>query len=245
MVCCWVLAAGGGLHAEPTPAEQARARYEEGLEAKRAHRFEEAGGHFDVAFELDPHPTLLWNAARAWELAERPHRARARYERYLELDAVPEASREEAQRRLLAVRQDIAGRAARCGRASGRALGTVAWELPAALPPPPPPPPDLETPGLALTGAGAGVLVGAVVLLSLSAVDYLDAVETSDAGAFDYIEPRRRRTEIAGWTLAGVGVAALASGIALLVLDESGRPPVVLGPVASEGGGGAAVWGRF
>ena len=72
-----------------------------------------------------------------------------------------------------------------------------------------------------------------------------DAAPTSDAGAFDYIEPRRRRTEIAGWTLAGVGVAALASGIALLVLDESGRPPVVLGPVASEGGGGAAVWGRF
>lgn len=81
------LPAAPAFAAEPPPkAEQkkaAAAAFNRGEKAYSAGRFADAGGAFEEAFSYVPHPSALWNAARAWNRAGELARAANLYARYL------------------------------------------------------------------------------------------------------------------------------------------------------------------
>lgn len=84
-------------------AAQAKASYDEGVQAFRAQDYETALAHFERAHALDPSPILLYNMARANEELGRPAASIERFEQYLE--AVPDASdRPEVERRVRVMR---------------------------------------------------------------------------------------------------------------------------------------------
>jgi tetratricopeptide (TPR) repeat protein len=89
-----ILLAGGATPAlaqQPAPAtgasaanrKLAREKFQEGEQAFAAGDFPRAGAAFEEAHRAAPHPSALWNAARAWHRAGNAARAANLYGRYL------------------------------------------------------------------------------------------------------------------------------------------------------------------
>ncbi len=65
--------------------ESAKAHYKKGLSAYALGRFKDAATEYETAFDLEPDPALLYNAAQAHRLAGNKERALLLYENYLRL----------------------------------------------------------------------------------------------------------------------------------------------------------------
>lgn len=125
--------------------QSARDAFEAGRIAYDHGRFAEALGHFELAYELNRHPKLLFNVARAAEQEGRSTRAIEAYERYLR--AIPDAENKDfVQARLGKLR------AGQHGEASEAAAPFVA---------PPAAPSARETAARAVELEGASTTAGA------------------------------------------------------------------------------------
>jgi hypothetical protein len=74
----------------PEKKKAAAAAFDRGEKAYAAKDFKGAGAAFEEAFDHVPHPSALWNAARAWNRAGELARAANLYTRYLS-EAPPDA----------------------------------------------------------------------------------------------------------------------------------------------------------
>jgi len=74
--------------------ESARAHYKKGLSAYALGRFKEAAAEYEAAFDLEPDPALLYNAAQAHRIAGDKERALLLYENYLRLFHSPPMEKE-------------------------------------------------------------------------------------------------------------------------------------------------------
>jgi hypothetical protein len=90
-----------------------------------------------------------------------------------------------------------------------------------------------------IAGAGGATAIAGVVLLALTQAD----IETVRNGtAWDEIRDAHGRIEplsAAGWTLAGVGLAAILAGVAWGLAAGGEDGGVAISPA------GITVWGRF
>ncbi|AKU96895.1 hypothetical protein AKJ09_03559 [Labilithrix luteola] len=78
--------------AENKPDQAAAKAFEQGQKAFKTGDYRKAGEKFEQAYELAPHPSPLWNAARAWHRAHEPMRAANLYAKYLRI--APEGARD-------------------------------------------------------------------------------------------------------------------------------------------------------
>ena len=255
--------AGAGLPAAWAEAgserrDRAAKHHDDGVAASRAGRHAAAAGHFDAAYELDPHPTLLWNAARAWERAGRSEEARIRYLRYSALDEVGEQLREEAL-----LRHEDLRRMEGAGRVAGGALGVEARSVAASLDlveVRAEPSSSLPPAGWALVGAGSAAAVSGVVFLMLMADDLAVGRRVSNnelAGDahdvntefFDHVDASMQRHRALGATFLAVGGVALGVGVVLVMLGsrpaEADPDAVTWGLAPLPGGGALSASGRF
>jgi hypothetical protein len=115
---------------------------------------------------------------------------------------------------------------------------------------------ELAVPGWAVGGAGLALAVAGGALLGVAASRASEIEELcgedaapprcagspADASRATALSDEGRTMEIAGFTLLGVGGAALAAGVILVAVDAAGAPEregdVALLPVVSQRGGG-------
>jgi tetratricopeptide (TPR) repeat protein len=82
-------------------ALEAKAYFTQGL-------FEEAAMAFMEAFAISRAPDMMFNAARAYEEAKRPEKARALFKTYVGLDGVSDQGRQDAARRIALLEEQLA-----------------------------------------------------------------------------------------------------------------------------------------
>ena len=87
--------------AEPSALVVAAERFAAGEEAFRAGDFVRAGQAFEAAFDADPQPAALWNAARSFDRAGERARAATLYRLYVNMAPSYAPDRDEATRALV------------------------------------------------------------------------------------------------------------------------------------------------
>jgi hypothetical protein len=95
MTCAVVVAPGPASRvawAAPTADQRAARAFEQGQKAFKAGDYRKAGENFEQAYEVAPHPSPLWNAARAWHRAQELVRAAKLYAKYLRI--APDGARD-------------------------------------------------------------------------------------------------------------------------------------------------------
>ncbi|MEW6430302.1 MAG: hypothetical protein AB1730_02235 [Myxococcota bacterium] len=119
------------------------------------------------------------------------------------------------------------------------------------VPPPPPPPVVVQETsvrrpvGYAIAGVGAATAVVGGVLAGIANANFAGVriqdsiVDRRDVAAYNGIA----KQETIGWVLVGAGVAAAGVGLAVALTAPSG--PVTVAPVATPGGAGVLIQGRF
>jgi tetratricopeptide (TPR) repeat protein len=217
-----------------TPAaEKAAAAYQLGREAFAAKRFEEARGHFEKAYLLDPSPVLMFNLARACE--EMGDAAKAIEYFQLYLDRQPDAADRPDIERRIRVMQAIVGRERPVEPAVATAPPSSA--APATTPTPATPPPGhsvLWPVGWATLGVGAAT-VGVGIYFGLEAQDAEDAHKAARTGREkEKLGQESEDKALVANVLYGLGGALLVTGGTLLVLDRRGqsaaRPTALIVP---------------
>ncbi|MEZ4268977.1 MAG: hypothetical protein R3F39_21680 [Myxococcota bacterium] len=242
-----------------------------GLVAVDEGRHAEAARLFDDAFACDHHPTLLWNAARAYEKAGELDVARARYATYRGLPGLEAARAAEAGEKVRTI-DDIQRRQADAGRGTGRALGRLrvpaasVVRSPEALPVEAAPPLNVgrgqRTSGYVLLGAGVAVAAVGFVFMSRAnhAYDdlnreFADGIAEGDAVRWAQYEAGRKsagkdadRDQRTMWAFFGAGAAVAVTGTVLVLTAPRGRTPSTRGDATVVGAapipGGAVAFGR-
>ncbi len=230
---------------EPQSAEDAEARglFTAGEAAYNDGRFEDAYGYFRHAYELSGRATLLYNVGLSAANAGHEREALDAFERYLAevSDAQNRAiveSRIEALRRTVAEDESRAReldeareRARRESEAADRARAEAATGGSGA-----------RTAGWALVVGGGVALVAGGVLFGVGLAD-VSTVENADEGtpwvdlqaAYD----RAPVLTTIGLVAGGVGIAAVATGLVLVLTSPSGEVEV------AASGTGLSVRGSF
>ncbi len=272
------LALGAAAVAPPrvqaAPPTAARAQAEaKALEAKAYFTqglYEEAAAAFMEAYAISRAPDMMYNAARAYQEARRPDKARALFKTYLNLDGVSEEGRQDARQRIAKLedqmaKESVPAEPAPAGdpRAPGPAVPLAAPATAAASSPTSDKPAPSQ--GLAAGGtpAGAdalgwGALSGGGALLAISGLAYWGALtaandanklEIDSAGdardynsAFDRAEQLRNAS--VGLAVAGAGLAAYGAWrLWLRPGPQAESTGLWLAP--AWGGAGFAAGGRF
>jgi hypothetical protein len=218
--------------------DRARARqlYQQGHAAFAAGHFDEAARLFESGFAASPQPKLLWNAAQAhrkqFEIDRDPaalRRARALYHNYAEL-AVSANERAAGLEEERAVETQLSAVEAQAAR---ERAGAEAARLAARPAPPPSPPPAVDkpsrAPGYALLGVGAGLGLAGMGF-GLAANADADTVSQTGSKAMPVpaarvadLESRGRSFELASYVFYGVGAAAVAAGVVLVIVHPTLR----------------------
>jgi hypothetical protein len=220
--------------AETDDARRALAAFwfEQGTAQVDRNAFDQAVGSFSCSQAIIPHPSTLYNLARAAEWAGDLETAQRALREYIEQN--PEAENiPEAEQLALSVAARI-----------------HPGENP---PPPPPPPPEDESDAQSIVGwvavalAGAGAAAG-VVFGSLAGVEQQRIDDAGDGVSWSVIAAHESDRDdylidMAG-CLGAAGAAAL-TGILLLALDEDDPPPVEVVPTAAPDEVGLVVGWRF
>lgn len=243
-----------------------------GLVAVDEGRHADAARLFDDAFACDHHPTLLWNAARAYEKAGELDVARDRFVTYRGLPGLEPARAAEANEQVRAI-DDIKRRDANAGRLAGRVLGALrepaprspkSTKRPVADPKPAPRRGrGQRTAGYVLLGAGVATAAVGFVFMDRANHAYDGLNEQFGAGIAEgdtarlaqYDEARASAIEGADrdkrtmWAFFGAGAAAAVTGTILVLTapkDRAVAPKVTLtGIGASPLPGGAFASGAF
>lgn len=218
----------GSARAQPTT--DAQRFYEAGRDAYDAGRFEDALRFFQDAYSASPRPALFYNIGLAAERLRRDDLALNAYSKFLQ-EGTPDPEHAARARERIAVLE-----------ADRRARVTPAEPQPHVVEPTPQPPPRVlvvaptaaspapplpqytqeeryprAVPALTLA-AGALLTVGGVALVGAAVAAKTNA---EDPFSDDFYpahvtdSDRARRRSGAGFTLLGVGVAALLTGIVL------------------------------
>lgn len=242
-----------------------------GLVAVDEGRHAEAARLFDDAFACDHHPTLLWNAARAYEKAGELEVARARYATYRGLPGLEAARVAEAGERMRTI-DDLQRRDANAGRVTGRELARI--RVPDArttqksvLPPAkstdsPRSGRGRRTAGFVLLGAGAAVAAVGFVFLGRANHAYDDLGDEFGQGIAEGDEARWTQYDAARkgaekdadrdqrtmWAFFGAGAAAAITGTVLVLTAPRGGALKTRGDATVVGAapipGGAVAFGR-
>jgi hypothetical protein len=259
---------GGGEARPATESPGFDALVEEAMGHYNARRYEPALELFERALAIHQEPELVYNIARSHERLLHREQAVDAYERFLEMPGTTGELRTRALSNLTALRQEIAAleaarRAAPVAGAGDQppdgSLAGAAGE-PAGTEPPPATRRigALGISGYALLGGGAAIAVVGVVfwgLASASNSSFQDAGMSEDR--LDLRDDVVTRG-LVGDVLFFTGIAALGTGVALVVVDAmrrrargaaatASRPRATIGvaPALSTGALGLGVAGRF
>lgn len=245
--------------------------YIKGMEQLKVGQFTEAAASFEAAFDLDPSPPLLWNAARAHHKAGTLERALQSYERFMVMDGVKTERREKAVAYSKEIRQALeaekARRAAELDRdRRAKELESMKRELSkevlSELRRKAPPekkvivvlsePTDWSTPGWTTLGVGVAASAASLTLLllaqdahSASAKPNVDVegvvIGQTQTEAAD-LQEKANDFNTASLLLGVAGGFALSTGVILLLLGEDG-PSVTAIP--TRGGVALSAGGTF
>lgn len=113
--------------------------------------------------------------------------------------------------------------------------------------------PDLRGPGWIAMGTGAAAVVVGGVMLGMARKKSAEMASVDgvpyEPGVHDELPEDGKVYEKAGWAVGGVGIAALASGLVMLLMSENPEsakePAVEVGVTTGPGGGSATVGVRF
>ncbi len=234
--------------AQEADTEEARAAFTAGQAAYSAGRFSQALTDFQRAYELTNEPDLLYNIATVHDRLRHDAEALEAYRRYLA--ARPDSEDRANVEARIAVLEEAVARASAEAAAEPADEPTEGVPDEVALPAPSEPTSEDETvvpavssdPGPGpwiVTGVGGAAVAAGVVLLVLTQLD-MDTVAsgtrwTDIQGAHDRVPV----FSVTGWTLLGVGVAAVAGGLIWAAVGGSSDTEVAIGP------GSVHVRGRF
>lgn len=248
-----VLLSAPPVHAQ-AEAPSPQSLYEAAVKAYNLGRFEQAIALFSDAYERDPAPVLLFNIAQAHKKLGHHERAIFFYRRYIESETKP-FDRADVQGRIKSEEQALAAEQARAAQQVEEKP-----EAPNAKPQAAPvnvqtrvapskgavdeqdSSPRLRTIGL-WTAGGAAVALATGAGLSVWTRSLAQA--NSERSVFSPQEDRLgRRVETAQWVAYGLGAAAAATSVTLLLLAHSApRTHVAFSP--SPGGCSIGLQGRF
>lgn len=223
---CSVLSMSVTSYAQSSSAttdEIARSHTENGGRYYQLGRYSDAAREFQAAYELSQRPELLFNLGRALENAGRDREAFEAYERF-EAAGAPGIDPATLRSRIEALR-------ARLPRAAAPVAPTVTLRPPTAVTPTPPP--RIERPSASrslalpitlLSAGGALLLTGLALGLTVSST-YSDlegrcsgrVCDPALQGDADAASTRA----VVGDVLGGVGLAAIATGVVVLLLPRS------------------------
>lgn len=255
-------AAAGRSQAE-AKALEAKAYFKQGL-------YEEAAAAFMEAYAISRAPDMMYNAARAYQEARRPEKARALFKTYLGLDGVSPEGQQDARQRIAVLEAQMAKESVPAEPTPSDPVKPAA--APLAEPASPSSAPsgrgeaaDVAPGGVAVGGApaatdalGWSVLGGGGVLLALSGLAYLGARTTAndanamtiatpaDAGDYNdrFDQAEQVRNLSLGLAAAGVGLAAWGAW-RLWLKPGRASAPAALWLAPAPGAGGLAMGGRF
>lgn len=215
----------------PAMTADARAHWERGIAAYRAHDYRVARDELAACYRAEPIRECLFAWAQAARLDGDCATASALYRRYL--DAALTAKQADAARAQLAVCE-----------ATLRDAPPAAAPAPSPPPPAPSPAPAIMPPTpaptlrwyrdpwtLALLGTGSASLVGASILYAVAARDASSHPSTYDDYADRLATARTRRTT--SIVIAGAGAALVTTGI-LRALSHDSAPAIALDVGASQ-----------
>lgn len=202
-------------HSDPDAAERAKALYQKGAEAFTAQRNAEAISYFRRAAELAPNPKLTYNIALAYEEMGDTGRALAEYRSYLrhaselerQSDALARVRALEAALAASGVQQlSVASEPAGATvRIDGRTMGVTPWTGELA--------PGEHEVALALAGHASRNVRVTLDPAHASEVSLTLPSEPAPAERDAELD-RRPRVAPLTWSFLGVGVGALAGGLA-------------------------------
>lgn len=223
LMCLTIVASSStGADAQSTRQdEEARTLFSLGSTAYDEGRFADALDYFQRAYDLSQRPQLLFNVGQAADRLRQDRRALEAFEAFLA--AVPNAPQREAIVARVAILRASIERA----EAAPAAPPAVEPPAPVVAPEPVPVPVDdgrSAVPGVVIASGGGAVLVVGVVFLALGMGDANDVEGAPDGTPFADVADAydRAPTRITvGSILAGVGLAATATGIVLAA--RSGR----------------------
>jgi hypothetical protein len=199
---------------------RARESFARGQELFEEGDYEAAKTAFEESLAAFPHYRTLFNIALCEEKLENIPQAVEMYQRYVDWPSeVPN-------------REEVASKLAEL-----RAL--LPPEPEPEVPPKPPakadepvgpveePGPNLIVPGWITVGVGAaGMITGGVLLgLAQSRANEIQKTdgEVYDPGEHDTLQDEGRSFEKAGWVVGAIGVAAVAAGVAMLLVSDTGE----------------------
>lgn len=211
-------------HAQPSStstAEIARNHIQNGGRYYQLRRFAEAAREFQAAWELTRRPEVLFNLGHALEDAGRDREALDAYERF-DASGASGVDRQSLLAHMASLRTRLA-RTATATTTTTTPPPRVTPEPPRVLPPPPPAPRSLALPVTLLSAGGALLVTGLALGLTVSSTwsdlnarcqnRVCDPSLQSDASGAEM------RATVAD-VLGGVGVAAIAAGVVVLLLPQ-------------------------
>jgi len=226
---------------------EAKRLFDEGAELYGTGKYDEAIERWEISYELSKRPLIFESIANAYERLGNAKKAREYLAKWRE--AAPAEEHETLDARIANLDARIAKETeAEAARAKGSGGGGGS-DGPAAR--------SMQGDvGLALAGAGGGVLALGVTLAVVGAAQRPDQAEVckdrSDrslclGSAREDIESSSTLVTL-GDVLGFVGFAMAGAGVALVILDEPDSPKTTgirLTPAILTGGGGASVGGSF
>ena len=213
--------------------EIARRHFEKGSELYGSGRYAEAVAEFEAARRAKPLPAFDYNIARAHDRMEHTREAIAAYERYLEAaPSAPDAG-------------DVRARIAELRGRLGATPATIALKEPGPLPP------RRRVLAWTVGGTGAALLVGSLAagLVAHARYGALSSECTADGGCSAVTAPDAQilidgghSAAIASDVLLGVGLAAVAAGIALYIVERRRPAERRTGRLEPTVGGASFAW---
>lgn len=231
--------ASGQAGGDEEKRRQAGQHVEEGDRFKEAGKFDEAAEEYRKAYDLVPHPLLLFNLAQVYRLGGDEEAALEHYEKYLAEDPEgPAADQARTFAEQLRAEIEASGRKKTTKRKGGGEGGggggsRAKW---------------LRRGGMASAGLGA-IFLGVGIKYGLDARSASDQISGHE-GAWDKeslaLEKAGPRAEKRFYIFSLLGVAAVAGGGVLYWMGmRADQEGTTVTPTASEDGAGVAVIGRF
>ena len=209
---------------------------EEGDRFKEQGAFDKAAEEYQKAYDLVPHPLLLFNLAQVYRLGGEKEKALDHYEKYLLRDPEGPAA-DQAREFADELKAELAAAPPKKKKKSGGGGGgggsRAKW---------------LRYGGLASAGVGA-IFLGVGIKYGLDARSASDQISGHE-GAWDKdslsLEKSGPRAEKRFYIFSALGAVAIAGGGVLYWLGmKADQEGTVVTPTASDDGAGVAVMGRF
>jgi tetratricopeptide (TPR) repeat protein len=228
--------------AQPSPQEQAKARFKQGRAYQDAGAFGKAADEYKAAYELDPRPEMLFNIAQAYRLAKERQLAVDYFKKYL--DAQPSGTgADEARTHVATLTKEIEDERAKAPKPDQPTTVLAPAERPQQM---------VETggsPTLRIAGlvtGGVGIVaIGAGVLWGLEASAAAETISNRTSGAWT---PDDEATYLRGQAanrnmIISYVAGGLLVGTGAVLFWRGSRTTLV--PAPSPTSASIAVMGRF